>query len=294
MTMYQVVCSAIFLYLRKTKINNKMEETIRIDIPAVLKSKAPNTHVPKFLVNYLKKIVHQDEINHFFETHPGCKDFDFLAATLDYFQVDWSVEGEENLPTDDKKYIFVSNHPLGGMDGMILALILGRKYNGKIRVLINDLLMNLKPLQGIFVPVNKTGAQSKKNVHLVDAAYESDNHLLTFPAGACSRKQKGGIIADWEWKKNFIAKSVQYQRDVVPIYFEGRNSNFYYNLSRIRLALGIKLNLELFYLADEMFRQRGNHFTIRFGKPIPWQTFDKTRKPQEWAQWVKGKSYAMR
>jgi hypothetical protein len=103
------------------------------------------------------------------------------------------------------------------------------------------------------------------------------------------------VIADWEWKKNFISKSVQHQRDIVPLYFVGQNSKFYYNLSRIRIALGIKFNIELFYLADEMFKQRNNHFTLRIGKPIPWQTFeDKSRKPIEWAQWVKEQSYAMR
>lgn len=271
------------------------DDIIRIDIPKVIKAKAPNTKVPKFLVNYVKRIVHQDEINEFFENHPGLTDFEFLEAVLDYFNVSWSVEGLENLPQDGRKYIFASNHPLGGMDGMVIALILGRHYHGKLRVLINDLLMNLHPLRGIFVPVNKTGAQSKKNVRVVDEAYESENHVMTFPAGACSRKQKGGVIADWEWKKNFISKSVQHQRDIVPLYFVGQNSKFYYNLSRIRIALGIKFNIELFYLADEMFKQRNNHFTLRIGKPIPWQTFeDKSRKPIEWAQWVKEQSYAMR
>ena len=144
------------------------DDIIRIDIPKVIKSKAPNAKVPKFLVNYVKRIVHQDEINDFFETHPGLSDFEFLEAVLNYFNVSWSVEGLENLPQDGRKYIFASNHPLGGMDGMVIALILGRHYHGKLRVLINDLLMNLHPLRGIFVPVNKTGAQSKKNVRVVE------------------------------------------------------------------------------------------------------------------------------
>lgn len=269
-----------------------MSEKIRIDIPEVLRTKAPDKHVPKFLVKYLMKIVHQDEINRFFETHPDVTDFDFLDAVLRYFNISWTVENEDKFPQGDRPCIFVSNHPLGGMDGMIIALILGRRYDNKVRVLINDLLMNLKPLQGIFVPVNKTGAQSKNNVHLVDNAYSSDNHLMTF-AGACSRKGKNGIV-DWEWKKNFIAKAVQYEQDVVPIYFDGKNSDFFYNLSRIRLGLGIKINLEMMYLADEMFKQRDKHFTIRIGNPIPWQTFDKSRKPYDWAQWVKQKVYEMR
>lgn len=269
------------------------KELTKLDLGEVLKEKAPNTKVPKFLVNYLKKIVHQDEINQFFETYPDVRNIEFIKSALAYLDVSTSVEGRENLPPKDGRYIFVSNHPLGGMDGIALGYLIGKEYDEKVRFFSNDLIMYLEPLSELFIPVNKLGGQSRKSAEMMRELYESDHHLITFPAGICSRKIKGEIM-DLEWKKNFVSKAIEYQRDVVPIYFEGRNSNFFYNLANLRKFLGIKFNIEMMYLADEMFKQKGNHFAITIGKPIPWQTFDKSKSPVEWAQWVKDEVFKMR
>ncbi|MDD3321096.1 MAG: 1-acyl-sn-glycerol-3-phosphate acyltransferase [Paludibacter sp.] len=266
--------------------------SLKIDIANVLKMKAPKTKVPKFIVNYLRRIVHEDEINIFFNENPDLKNLDFIEGAFNYLDIKINIEGEENLPPKGGKYIFASNHPLGGMDGIAMGYMIGKSYDGKVRFFSNDLLTNLQPMKDMFVPVNKVGSQSKNHAELMQKLYESDNHLITFPAGMCSRKIKGKIV-DLEWKKNFVSKAVQYQRDVVPIYFEGRNSNFFYNLANLRKFLKIKFNIEMMYLADEMFKQRGNHFTIRIGKPISWETFDKSKTHSEWAEWVKEIVYKM-
>lgn len=269
-----------------------MSKPIKIDIAGILKKRAPNTKVPKFIVEYLKKIVHEEEINQFFVDHPDIKNLEFMEAAFEFLQIKTIVEGEENLP-DGEKYIFVCNHPLGGMDGVATGFLLGKRYNGKIRFFSNDLLSNLEPLKEMFIPVNKFGSQVRGNAHLMSELYESDNHLLTFPAGMVSRKIKGEIV-DLEWKKNFILKSIQYQRDIIPIYFEGRNSEFFYNLAKIRKFLRIKFNVEMMFLADEMFKQRGKTYTIRIGKPIQWESFDKSKTPQQWATHIKQIVYSMR
>lgn len=260
-----------------------------IDIDKVLREKAPkqSKYVPKFVVSYLKRIVHQDELNGFLR---GAKDkvgVDFLKASLDFLDAHLVVKGEENLPTDGRLCTFVSNHPLGGQDGLALGYVLGTRYGGKIKYLVNDLLMNLHGLAPLCIPINKTGRQAKDFPRLVEAGFASDNQLLMFPAGLCSRRQKGGVIRDLEWKKAFIVKSVQHRRDVVPIHFDGRNSDFFYNLANLCKALGIKFNIAMLYLADEMLKNRHKTFTITIGKPIPWQTFDKSRTPLQWAQYVK-------
>ena len=270
----------------------KKTEVIKIDIAQVLKHKAPKTKVPRFIVDYLRRIVHEKEINLFFEANPSLKNLDFVAAGLDYLEVTTSIEGKENLPPKGGRYIFASNHPLGGLDGMTAGYLLGKEYDGKVRFFSNDLMMNLHPMRDMFVPVNKTGMQGKGHAEMMQQLYASDSHLVTYPAGMCSRKIKGKIV-DLEWKKNFITKAIEYQRDVVPIYFEGRNSNFFYNLANIRKFLGIKFNIEMMYLADEMFKQKGKHFCIKVGKPIPWQTFDKSKSQSKWAEWVKEIVYKM-
>jgi len=268
------------------------QQVIKIDVAAVVKERAPGKKVPAFLVNYLRRIVHEEEFNGFFSKNPGIKNLEFIEAALKFLRISTSVEGMENLPPKGGKYIFAGNHPLGGMDGITTGYLIGKEYDGKVRFFSNDLLENLHPLKEMFIPVNKVGRQGKDHAEKMKEFYESDNQLLTYPAGMCSRKLKGKIC-DLEWKKNFISKAVQYERDVVPVYFEGRNSNFFYNLANLRKFLGIKFNIEMMYLADEMFKQRGNHFKIKIGKPIPWQTFDKSKSQTEWAQWVKDIVYSL-
>lgn len=265
-----------------------MQEGItQIDIKQVLRQKAPSAarKIPGFMVDYLIRTVHQDELNEILRRYHDKDGVAFMQELIGYFDLNLELVNEENIPAEGR-YIFASNHPLGGLDGICLSAIIGGRFDGKIRYLVNDLLLYLSNLRSIFVPINKHGAQGKKNAELIEKAYASDNQIITFPAGLCSRKQNGKI-QDTEWKKSFIQKAVEYRRDIVPVFFEGRNSNFFYRLANMRKALGIKMNYEMIYLPDEMFKSKHKTYSIHFGKPIPWQTFDSSRKPAEWAEWVK-------
>ncbi len=269
------------------------QDIVRIDVEAVLKKRAPNTWVPRFIINFLKRIVHQDEFNYFFENYPDVRNLDFIEQGLEYMKIETEVIGKENLPPKEGKYIFACNHPLGGLDGMTIGYHIGRHYDGKVMFFSNDLLIHLHPMRDMFVPVNKFGAQSKEGAEMMHELYSSDKHLVTYPSGMCSRKVKGEIV-DLEWKKNFITKAIQYKRDVIPVYFEGRNSNFFYNLANLRKFLGIKFNIEMMFLADEMFKQRGKKYRIVIGEKIPWETFDKSKSQVAWAAWVKEITYGLR
>lgn len=260
-----------------------------IDIDKVLREKAPDKakYVPRFVVSYLKRIVHQDELNDILIRLGDKQGTEFAKGALEELNDTIVVKGEENLPKDGRVYTFVSNHPLGGQDGLALGAVIGEHYQGKIKFLVNDLLMNLHGLAPFFIPINKTGKQAKDFPRMVEAGFASkEDQLIMFPAGICSRKQNG-VIKDLPWKKTFVTKSVEYQRDVVPIYFDGRNSDFFYNLANVCKWLGVKFNIAMLYLADEMFKNKNKTFTVTIGKPIPWQTFDHTKTPNEWAQFVK-------
>ena len=264
-----------------------------IDIDKILREKAQKKYkyIPRFVVSYLKKIVHQDELNVFLKESKDKIGVDFLEASLRFLDAKLVVKGKENLP-EGKLCTFVSNHPLGGQDGIALGYILGRHYDGKVKYLVNDLLMNLHNLAPLFIPINKTGKQSRDFPQMVETGFRSDNQLIMFPAGLCSRRQHG-IIRDLPWTKTFIVKSVQAQRDVVPIHFEGQNSDFFYNLANACKFLRIKFNIAMLYLADEMLKNRHKTFTVTIGKPIPWQTFDRSRTPAQWAQYVKDTVYEL-
>lgn len=271
-----------------------MEKTI--DIDKILKSKLGTKakFVPGFLVSWLKKTIHEDEVNRYLWESRHETGTEWLEECVRYLDMTLKIVGKENLPDKDdgKLYTFVSNHPLGGADGVALGSIIGRHYDGKFKYLVNDLLMNLPGLAPLCIPINKTGKQSRDFPAMVEAGFASDHHMVMFPAGICSRKQNG-VIRDLPWTKTFISKSVQTHRDVVPIHFNGQNSECFYRIANICKALRLKFNVAMLFLADEMFKNKGKTFEVTIGKPIAWETFDKTRKPIEWAQWVKEKVYQL-
>lgn len=267
-----------------------------IDIEKVLRDKmGPKARwVPGFVVNWLKKITHEDDNNRFLWDARDLKGTEWLNACLEFLNTRLEVEGMENLPPKDdgRLYTFVSNHPMGGIDGVALGSLIGRQYGDNFRYLVNDLLMTLPGLAPVCIPINKTGSQSRSLPAMVEAGFKGDYHILMFPAGLCSRRHNGEI-RDLPWKKTFVTKSVETHRDVVPIHFGGRNSDFFYRLSNISDRYVKKVNIAMLFLVDEMYKNCGNTFPVKIGKPIPWQTFDKSKTPAQWAEAVKDMIYTL-
>ena len=267
-----------------------------IDIDEIVRGKAgaKARFVPRFVLSWLKRIIHQDEVNEFILSEGDKQGMPWLDDCMEYLGTTLNVKGLENLPddSDGRLFTFVSNHPLGGPDGVALGHLLGHRYGGRIKYLVNDLLMNLHGLAPFFVPINKTGKQSRDFPRLVEAAFGSPNHIIMFPAGLCSRRINGQIH-DLPWQKTFITKSVETQRDIVPIRFNGRNSDFFYRIANVGKRLGLKFNIAMLYLVDELYKNRGKTFDVTIGKPIPYSTFDKSRKPQEWAAYVEDIVYKL-
>lgn len=275
-----------------------MEEEVQktLDIEKILQGKMGDKAkwLPGFVVKWLKKTIHQDAMNEFLWSARDLKGTPWLEATLNYLQCKIEVEGMENLPAKDdpKRYIFVSNHPMGGIDGVALGTVIGRQYDDNFRYLVNDLLMNLPGLAPLCIPINTTTKKSRSFPQIVEEGFRGDYHVLMYPAGLCSRRHNGEI-RDLPWKKTFISKSVECHRDVVPIHFEGRNSDFFYRLANISDRYIKKVNIAMLFLVDEMYKNVGNTFHVTIGKPIPWQTFDRSKSPREWAQFVQDQVYQL-
>jgi putative hemolysin len=267
-------------------MEDKEEKELKIDLEAVIRSKNPKLLkiLPGFLIRYVKRIIHQDDLNRIIFRLKDLYDLDYVNQGLKELGAEYTVEGMENIP-DTGRFIFAGNHPLGGLDGLVLMSAVGRKFKD-VKFIVNDLLLNLKNMNGIFVPVNKHGRQTVDYARKIDDTYLSGAQILYFPAGLCSRKIKGQIV-DLEWQRNFIAKAVEYKRDIVPFYFQARNTDFFYNLANIRKKLKIKANIEMVYLVDEMFKQRNKKIHLTFGKPIPYTVFDASRTKKEWAGYVR-------
>lgn len=262
-----------------------IREVIRKKNPGLLR------WMPGFVLRYLERIVHENDINQVMDHIGHLHGLDFVDALLTQeLEVEVKLEGAENIPLEGG-VIFASNHPLGGLDGIAFMHAVG-KHRQDIKFLVNDLLLNIKNLQPLFVPVNTLGPQGRRNSVLIEEAYADEHALLVFPAGLVSRK-RNGRIRDLEWKKSFISKAKKYKKNIIPVHIEGKNSNFFYNLARYRERLGIKVNLEMLYLADELFAQRGHRVTIRIGEPIAYTDLDSSKTEKEWAAAIKDKVYAM-
>jgi putative hemolysin len=263
-----------------------------LDIAQGIKAKGGEKakRIPKFVINWFKKFIHQDFINAYLKE--GYVGVEFCEHALEYLGVEIEVVGRENLPKDGKKYTFVSNHPLGAIDGVTLGAVIGREYDGNIKYLMNDLLMNLKGMAPLGIPINKLGGQARNLPRLISEVYESDCQMLVFPAGLCSRKIDGKI-QDIEWGKNFVKKSRDTGRDIVPIHFEGENSKRFYRIATWQKRLGLKFNIAMMLLPDEMYRSKGRKYRITIGKPIELSSLDKSKSDFEWAQEIRKHVYEL-
>lgn len=270
-----------------------------IDIEEIFRKRF-NGKAPRLLVKIVKRLLHQDFLNAYLKE--GYEGVEFCENAVKYLDVKIEVEGLENLPdSPDARLTFVSNHPLGGVDGVALAGIIGRRYGGRVKLMVNDFLMHLGGLAPLCVPVNAKirrkgagiGIQNRDLPRLTDEIFASDNQILMFPAGLCSRKINGKI-QDLVWSKVFVTKSVEYHRDIVPVHFVGENSGRFYRVANLSSFFRLKFNVAMAFLPDELYRARGKTFRVIFGKPIPWQSFDRSRNPKEWAQEVRAAVYNLK
>jgi 1-acyl-sn-glycerol-3-phosphate acyltransferase len=264
-----------------------------IDIEKAIHSKNPKLlkWLPKFILRYIKKIVHEDEINQILLENIDNYGYDFCKDVINRFNIKVTTKGTENIPKNGG-YIFVANHPLGGMDAMAIVTTVAPIRND-IKFIVNDLLLNLKNLKGQFVGVNKHGGNTKESLNMVDELFASDNAVFIFPAGLVSRKNRG-LVEDLEWKKTFITRAKKHNKTIIPLYVEGKLTNFFYRLSNYRTKIGIKSNIEMFYLVDECFKQKNKHLKIIFGESVPPSRFDKSKTDKEWAEWMKKKVYNLK
>lgn len=263
-----------------------------IDIRQLMKEKNPSLArlIPGFIYGMIHNVMRLGFMNNFMVKYGHLEGVEFVEAAITDFEITEVFHGLENIP-EEGSFIFASNHPLGGFDSLLLMKSVYHRL-GAFKFLVNDVLMTIPNLRPVFVPINKHGGNSREAALLLAKTYESGQQILIFPSGYASRKIKG-TIKDLEWQKHFIVKSIQYQRDVVPVFISGRNSARFYWLAKMRTIFNIKWNLEMFLLPDETYRHRKKTVHVYFGKPVPWSAFNKSKSNSEWAEWVKEKVYQL-
>lgn len=270
-----------------------MNEPVQIDVEKIFRSKNPGLArlIPGFIFRWIKKTLHESEINGFLRDENSTTGVAFACNILNAFGVHHDSDGQEHLPTEGGA-IIAANHPLGGMDGMIM-LCQAARARQDVSFIVNDILLNLPQFSDVFIGVNKTGTKGREQLKKVEEVYASDRLVLIFPAGLCSRRING-VVKDLEWNKAFISRAVKYQKPIIPAHITGQNSNWFYNLSNFRKRIGLKANIEMFYLADEMFKQKDKHIHVRFGKSISYTAFDNRFSQHQWAQLLREYVYTLR
>lgn len=254
-------------------VPDEKTDVIKIDIDAVLRSRLPRHYrfIPKCLIHWLQRTICQDHLNRLLEVNAGKTGAEFCRGVLDHLNITYDVVGEDNLPpATSRRVVVMSNHPLGGLDGIAMIDYFSRRYGDGVKFVVNDLLMAVTPLQPVFLPVNKHGKQSRRALQLTNDAFSADDPIIVFPAGLVSRLHPSGEIKDLKWQKSFLQRSIDYARDIIPVHFDGVNSPFFYKFAKLRQRLGLKFNIEMIFLPREIFRNENAHFTISIGSTIPY------------------------
>lgn len=262
----------------------------RIDIGKVLREKNPTMArwVPRFLVRWVEGLICARRLNEILDLYEKRDPIGFIDGALDYIGVRYELYGTENIPAEGR-LLFAANHPLGGVDGMILATAID-PIRGGVKLIVNDILLTLEPLRPIFVGVNKHGGQGANFSKMMDDLYQSEAPIINFPAGFCSRLDQNGLITDISWRKSFVKRCVESNRVVIPTFVEARNSKFFYRIEKWRKALGIKANIGMALLPRQVFYQKGKVVKIYFSAPVE---LDTSKTTQQWCDIIRERVYEM-
>lgn len=276
---------------------------IKIDVEAVVRARVPGLarFIPKGVFNWLRRTICEDELNALLRENAGLEGADFCRGVIKSLNISVETQYEERLPDPaHRRVVFVSNHPLGGLDGMILIDLVQRYYGGQVWFVVNDLLMYVEPLKPVFLPVNKHGRQDRASIRRLDEAFAGDDPIIIFPAGLVSRLRNvplGGkrrkMIADLPWRKMFVKKCREFKRDIIPVYFDGQNSMKFYKMANLRKNLGLKFNLEQVYLPSEVIKARGRGFRVLFGNPLSPENFVNPHEDDDLAHAIGGYVYML-
>ena len=240
----------------------------------------------------LMKLLSISTINKIYNNHKHKKDLDFLNGILDEFQIEFEIP-EEDLKRIPKEgpFITVSNHPLGGIDGiLLLKLLLQERPDYKI--IANFLLHRIEPLKPFVMPVNpfETHKDAKSSVAGIKSALQhirNGNPLGIFPAGEVSTYRDGKLMVDKPWEEGAVRLIKKAQVPVIPIYFHAKNSNLFYVLSRISDTFRTAK------LPSELLSQKRRVIKVRIGKPISVKDQNTYEDIPSFYEFIRKKTYML-
>ncbi|MEA2041753.1 MAG: hypothetical protein U9N85_04295 [Bacteroidota bacterium] len=264
-----------------------------VDFEKIIRSQQNKTvrNLPNFVIKIIRKVLREKGLNKWLNYSKGTFNIDFIKKSHEFFNVKVKTEGLENIDPNGR-YIFVANHPIGGLDFSSTIYGMSEKFPD-IRVIANKVLTELSNLEEMILPVGVFEKTNNEDSIKIEAVMTSDNfQIMTFPAGLVARKINRKV-QDSKWHRSFIRHAVHYERDVVPVFIDSYNSKFFYRLGQVRKFFKIKANLEMFFIIGEQFKKKNSTIPVHFGKPISYKEFTDEKTHLEWAQKVKEELYSM-
>lgn len=253
-----------------------------IDVDILLKNYFQNTNnnydqpLIKTTSSIIKKLVHQDEINRFIETHQHLEGLEFNDTVLEHFNFTFQVSGKDRARIPDYgRVLVVANYPLGSLDGLALLKLIS-EIRTDVKIVATKLLDCIEPLKSLFLSVDSYAmpANSHNQADRITEALEAEQAVIMFPTGDVSRIRPNGV-RDGKWKFGFLSWAKKTKSPILPVYIGGKNSPLFYSLSSIYKPLGTMM------LVNEMFNQKDHEILFRIGKPIPWKSIAGMKLPKK-------------
>ncbi len=218
-------------------------------------AKKPNVF-RKPAISFLKKLVHEDEINEFLRINADAWGLEFIDRIFEYFNFSYSVSARDraNIPALGR-VVIIANHPIGSLDGLAILKLVS-EVRRDVRIVANDMLSSFEALSDLIIPLdNMTGSSARKSYKRIVASLENEEAIIVFPAGEVSRAHPMGV-RDTRWQPGFLHFAKKANAPLLPVHIQAKNSFLFYGASMVFKPLGTAL------LAREMFNKHSS--TIKF------------------------------
>ena len=246
-----------------------------LNVEDVVKQSLPRIHSKPWLAKpttwFLRNLLHESDIRDFSQHYPELNGIDFVEQVLDYFNFSYAYRSSEldNIPSRGRVIIF-ANHPIGSLDGLALLKLVS-EVRSDVKIVANDLLMKLKPLQSMLLPVRVfNGSSGRDDIRNMHQHLNDEGAVIVFPAGEVSRLRPQGV-RDTRWQQGFVKLAKRCEAPLLPIRLYAHNSALFYTASMVYKPLATLL------LVKEMFRQQRKHVSCRIGELIPYQALETMR-----------------
>lgn len=240
----------------------------------------------------LMKVLRISTLNKLYDKHKNKETCDFLNGLLEDLQIEFEIP-EEDLRRIPKTgaFITISNHPLGGVDGILLLKLL-LEHRPDYKIIANFLLHRIEPLKEYIMPVNPF--EDHKDVKSSTAGFiqairhlKSDLPLGIFPAGEVSTYRDGKLVVDKKWEESAMKLVQRAEVPVIPIYFHAKNSRLFYRLAKLSDVFRTAK------LPSELLSQKHRVIKVRIGNPISVKAQKEHKTIQEFTDFLRKKTYML-